>query len=451
MHFVRKMVAVGLAVTVLTSGPSAVALAAAPTDTASPPGRYSVRCEEGSCTVKTSLPGVPDLVKAGAGAVLTAIRRQPNILPAGASVSIDDDLLIKLPVGEVKLPNARITLELGPDKQIERLHGTAEVPFPSFGVLDNVTVSTSARAEVGLDIGKNLSYLNAPLEAERRYLFFMIGSGFDVAAETDTATKQFEIAVPAGQSATLVIDTQEPLVYLAGNFTVTHDGQMALVGKLIEPIQGLGVLPSMLPVRSRTQITASGLFSQRPGDDAVKVGAAHAIDAGTVGQWIGVELQPLAVEGLLTVSRQGMLINGLASSSIAPKSVWDAGVKLDAYIPFDGVLEDAYVQLEGRATVPFANVSADANAKVTWPPAVEASAHVTTPFSSSVAASRPGTTGVTPPSAAKQLLASTGQRVAQGAHAAGNAAERSGRWLTQNVTDGVSAMTAVLPWKTVGN
>ena len=75
----------------------------------------------------------------------------------------------------------------------------AEVPFPSFGVLNDVAVTTPAQAEVGLDIGKNLSYLNAPLEAERRYLFFTIGSGFDVAAKTDTATKQFEISVPAGQ------------------------------------------------------------------------------------------------------------------------------------------------------------------------------------------------------------------------------------------------------------
>ena len=79
MHFVRKIVAVGLAVTVLTSGTGAIALAAPPADTANPPGRYSVRCDEGTCTVKTSLPGMSELAKAGAGwqgIGLTLDRRQ---------------------------------------------------------------------------------------------------------------------------------------------------------------------------------------------------------------------------------------------------------------------------------------------------------------------------------------------------------------------------------------
>ena len=73
-----------------------------------------------------------ELAKAGAGAVLSAIHVEPNALPAGASVSIDDDLEIKLPVGELKLLNARISLDLGPDKQIERLHGTGRGSFSFF-------------------------------------------------------------------------------------------------------------------------------------------------------------------------------------------------------------------------------------------------------------------------------------------------------------------------------
>ncbi len=441
MHFVRKMVAVGLAVIVLTSGTGAIALAAPPADTSNPPGRYSVRCDEGSCTVKTSLPGMSELAKAGAGAVLSAIQRQPNALPAGASVSIDDDLEIKLPVGELKLLNARISLDLGPDKQIERLHGTAEVPFPSFGVLNDVAVNTPAQAEVGLDIGKNLSYLNAPLEAERRYLFFTIGSGFDVAAKTNTATKQFEISVPAGQGATLVIDTQEPLVYLAGNFTISHDAPIALVGKLLEPVQSLSAIPQALPLRQRTQLAASAQFGKQSEDQQVSVGAAHTVDAGIIGEWLGVDVQPLAVEGLLTVTREGMTLNGVASSSIAPDLILDADAQVDAFIPFGNNLEDAYVLVQARAAVPVAKITADATAKVTWPLDVEATAHVLTPSSND---SETGLTTKDDSDAiptVKQTLATAGEWAAKNVHNAGDAAARGSKWFVSKVGAGYATIT----------
>ncbi len=444
MHFVRKIVAVGLAVTVLTSGTGAIALAAPPADTANPPGRYSVRCDEGTCTVKTSLPGMSELAKAGAGAVLSAIQRQPNALPAGASVSVDDDLEIKLPVGELKLLNARILLDLGPDKQIERLHGTAEVPFPSFGVLNDVAVTTPAQAEVGLDIGKNLSYLNAPLEADRRYLFFTIGSGFDVAAKTDTATKQFEISVPAGQSATLVIDTQEPLVYLAGNFTVNRDDPIALMGKVLEPVQSLGVIPQALPSPSsgqRTQLAVSAQFGKQPQDQQVSVGAAHTVDAGIIGEWLGVDVQPLAVEGLLTVTREGMTLNGVASSNIAPDLILDAGVQVDAFIPFGDNPEDAYVLIQAQAAVPVAKIMADATAKVTWPLDVEATAHVLRPASDDSASSRATEDDSELLPTIKQTLSTAGDWAAKNVRIAGDAAARGSKWIASSVGAGYATIS----------
>lgn len=38
-------------------------------------------------------------------------------------------------MGKVTLPEADLALTLGEDGKIEQLHGTAQAPFPSFGLL----------------------------------------------------------------------------------------------------------------------------------------------------------------------------------------------------------------------------------------------------------------------------------------------------------------------------
>ena len=94
-----------------------------------------------------------------------------------------------------------------------------------------------------------------------------------------------------------------------------------------------------------------------------------------------MDVQPLAVEGLLTVTREGMTLNGMASSNIAPDLILDAGVQVDAFIPFGDNPEDASVLIQAQAAVPVAKITADATAKVTWPLDVEATAHVLRPSS----------------------------------------------------------------------
>ena len=85
---------------------------------------------------------------------------------AGASkapISISKDATLSLPWGNLKLTDVQLQVGLGADGSVERLRGTADMPFPTFGVLDNPRVVTPARADVGLDLGKNLSGLNLEL------------------------------------------------------------------------------------------------------------------------------------------------------------------------------------------------------------------------------------------------------------------------------------------------
>lgn len=444
MHTIQKIASALLLVTMLATATGASALAAPSAETAHPPRQLTLQCDQTGCTAQTELPGMPGLIKTGVGLLLSLVQDQPSHPLGAAKISLDEDLVITLPAGDVTLPKANLDLELDENNRVKRLHGTAEVPFPSLGALANVQVRTPALAEVGLDTGKNLSHLHADLDEEHHYLFFSFRSGFDVSAKPRDTASPFELSVPAGQNATLMIDTEEPKVYLAGNVTVAHDGQLALVGKLIEPIQSLDALPHALPIRQRTQLAVASEFGKEPVDRAVEISAAHAVDAGIVGDWLGVEVKPLAVEGHLTVTRDGLLLQGVVSSSIAPDVILDANARLDAFIPFSGELEDAYLLVQAQADVPVAKITADATAKVSWPLDVETTAHVVRQPRSDDTSKPAGDTRPAKTPAVKQALASAGEWATHNFQHAGDAAARGGKWLARTA----AAVADLLPSKT---
>ncbi len=256
-------------------------------------------------------------------------------MPAGADLRIDEDLTLTLPLGEITLPKAQLDVEMGDDNRIARLHGLVEAPFPTLGVLSDVRMVQPALAEMGLDTGANLSHLAAPLDPERQYLFFNITSGMDVAGKVAATGDTLSLSAPAGQALTLVIDTEEPLVYLAGNVTVNTSGELLLAGPLQELAQQSALIPDGLPLRQRTQVTVSGLAGKNA-EEHLKLGGAWSVGAGALGRWLGVEATPLAVEGLLTLSAEGLLLDGVVRSSIAPDTVLDSSVQLTAFIPFTG-------------------------------------------------------------------------------------------------------------------
>jgi hypothetical protein len=261
-------------------------------------------------------------------------------------------------------------------------------------------------AEVGLDTGNNLAHLNAPLDPDRPYLFFNISSGLEVAAKVADTGNSLSLSTPAGQALTLVIDTKEPLVYLAGNVTVKHTGEMLLPGALLDLAQKSELIPDGLPLRQRTQVTLSGLAGKSV-DEYLKLGGSWAVDAGTIGSWLGVEARPLAVDGVLTLSAEGMLLDGVVRSSIEPDRLFDGSVRLTAFVPFRRDLADAFVEARADVAIPLARVATGASARLD----------------------------------VSEKLAAVGQKTANGAQAVKDLAARGGHWLSTlpdlNLTTGI--------------
>jgi hypothetical protein len=401
MSFIPKLIPAILVATLLTGGAGGAARAEA-----TPPQPATLRCADGACTVQMRAGDLPLLAKVGATLGWSALQSQPGALPAGADLKIDDDLVLTLPVGEITLPQAQLDIELGDDNRIQRLHGVVETPFPTLGVLSDVRMIQPALAEVGLDTGANLSHLSAPLDPERQYLFFNITSGMDVAGKVASTGDSLSLSAPAGQALTLVIDTEEPLVYLAGNVTVNTSGELLLAGPLQELAQQTDLMPDSLPLRQRTHVAISGLAG-KDADAYLNLSGSWAVDAGALGRWLGVEATPLAVEGLLTLSAEGLLLDGVVRSSIEPDTVLDSSARLAAFIPFKDGAQDAFVETQAAVAIPLAKVDLDGSARLDLP--------------------QVDTSAVAP--TLQGWLAALRQGAADGAQTVQNLTERGGAWL----------------------
>lgn len=382
-----------------------------------PPQPTTVRCADGVCTVRAPLTGLSPLARAGAALGIAALQNKPDALPAGARLAIDDDLVLTVPLGEITLPQAQLDVEMGDDNQIARLRGSVDTPIPTLGVLSDVRMVQPARAEVGLDTGANLSHLGAPLVADRQYLFFNLASGMDMAGEIADTGETLSLATADGQALTLVIDTEEPLVYLAGNVTVNTSGEMLLAG----PLQGLAeqsaLIPDSLPLRQRTQVTFSGLAGKNA-DEQLTVGGAWSVGAGALGRWIGVDAAPLAVEGLVTLGAEGLLVDGVVRSAIAPDKVLDGQAQVTAFIPFKKGGEAAFVETAAAVAIPLAGVDVDGSARLDLPRSEDVAANVIAPLADKA-------------SAAWQVVrAAAGQQAASGAQTARDLAARGSAWLS---------------------
>jgi hypothetical protein len=281
-----------------------------------------------------------------------------------ASFSVSRDVALQLPWGELKLSNARLQVELASDGAIERLRGTADMPFPTFGVLDDTRIVTPARADVGMEFGRNLRELNLELAPDRRYLFLNVDTAFGVSARAPGDGGELTLSLDPGQHLMLVIDTTEPVVHLDGQVTLSLDDQIALLGGTLEHTAIGPYVPDSLPIRQRSQFGVSGKFSKNLADSHLTLTGAYTMDSGLLPARLGIEAKPVQVRGTLTISRDGILAEGAVVSSIEPEHVLDGGASVRAFIPFREEAGEAYAHVKGKVTVPVAKLSADAGAQI---------------------------------------------------------------------------------------
>ena len=297
-----------------------------------------------------------------------------------ASFAVSKDVTLALPWGDLKLTNAELQVEMGTDGSVDRLRGTADMPFPTFGVFDDARVVTPARADVGLELGKNLAGLNLALDPARQYVFLNVDTAFGMAARAPSKSSEFAFSLAPGQHLTLVIDTVDPVAYLDGQMTLSLDDQIALLGGILEDTAIGPYVPDSLPLRERTQFAVSGKFSKNLAESYLKLTGAYVMDGGLLPARLGIEAQPVQVKGSLTISRDGVLADGVVASSIEPERILDGGADFQAFIPFRKGAGEAFASVEGKVAVPVAKLSADAGAQI-GQASYELRGRLTTPFS----------------------------------------------------------------------
>jgi hypothetical protein len=360
MAVFRKFISVLLIVTALST---AVASSAAASSVFPP--APALRCEDGVCQLAGEASGIAEMLRTGTNQALKELPFEVSEDGAlSATLDINKDITLALPIGDVTLSNADLQIEVGPDGEIQRLRGTADMPFPTFGLLDDVRIVTPARAEFGLERGENLQSTGMELAPDRTYLFFDADTAMDVAARTPGNGDDFSISFAPGQRATLAIDTVEPVAYLDGQVTLAGLEQIGLLGGVLENTAVGPYVPSTLPLRERTQFGLSGKFSKEVAESELTLSGAYTLDGGALPARLGIEAQPIRLQGTVSLSRDGVLVDGMVSSAIEPETVFDGGAHIRAFVPFGEDAGPGYAMIDGSVEVPAAKLGAGGGAQI---------------------------------------------------------------------------------------
>lgn len=130
---------------------------------------------------------------------------------ASGGFSLNGTVTIDVP-GDQHVTLAEAKLELDYDAKkgqgLQSFRGMARLPFPNLGFMDGVSVSDLAYASVGYDLGKNLKDIDAPIKAERKYVFFAFSTGFEAKVGAMT------VSTANNQSVTMTLDPSDPSFFL---------------------------------------------------------------------------------------------------------------------------------------------------------------------------------------------------------------------------------------------
>jgi hypothetical protein len=215
-------------------------------------------------------------------------------------------------------------------------------------------------AHIGLDQGENLDF-DAPLDPERSYLYFHVGSDFELGAGSETEEgqeQQFRLVVPEGKQATLIVDPQEPYIYINGDFEVSYNGELFLLRQVLDPT-ALPLPFDALPLGQHAALHFSGGLSPDLEKVNLEIGAGYAVDQGIAGKWVNLEATPLSVEGYASLAPDGILLSGLTRSNIQPDYLFEGELQAEAYVPFRGLPQNTFVHLEGSAAIPMAQINVE--------------------------------------------------------------------------------------------
>ncbi|MEZ4731538.1 MAG: hypothetical protein R3E79_30840 [Caldilineaceae bacterium] len=317
------------------------------------PAAYGVHCTEGVCTLRIKDAGVavPGAVAAGASLLFTFLQDQIQLLPDEAGLQITDDVTIQTPMGRLALFNTDLVVQLAADNTVERLRGTAQVPWPSLLGETGGIERALAVADIGLEPGKYLAHLNVPLAADQSYFYVRLGAGVQTdgtgALQRETV-HAVDTPVTRGQYLTLLIDPQQLELWLDGNLTIALLDEWLLLNEFLTDQTGL---PFELASEA-VNLHVTGLFSMDLAASYLQLDGLYTLEKQFVRNWFQTDASPLAVTGSLLINHEGVLFNGLTHSSVLPGRLFDGEMQVEAFLPLDGNLWNTYVATGSRANLP---------------------------------------------------------------------------------------------------
>lgn len=322
-------------------------LLAAPAPQETPDSGYDVMCEGGVCSVSLGLDQAtavaPEIALRAAPSLLRAAQDNIDFLPDDLGLAVTDRVTLTLPVGNIDMLDANLQVEFDEDQQVDRFYGTAAVPFPTLGLFPDAELVLPGRAKVGFDTGENLAYLGAPLDPERRYFALHFGGDDPDAAENAT----FDFTGAEGEnSLTLIIDPASPFVYLVGNILLVDVSELLLADQIAGG-QLLPMIPNLFPVPERVGGRVALLVTDDLDDLNLEIGGGYAVDSGSLGRRLGIDVKPIAIEGAMALDREGLTVNGVTHSSVQSGALFDGKGTVEFHIPFTGNPADAYAQAGG--------------------------------------------------------------------------------------------------------
>ena len=110
----------------------------------------------------------------------------------------------------VTLAEAKVSLSYDRAKGsgLQNFEGSVRLPIPALGFMQGVTVSDPVYAAVGYDLGSRLTNIDAPIEADRKYLYFTFSAGFE--AKVGDLT----VSAAKNQSVTMTLDPSDPSFFV---------------------------------------------------------------------------------------------------------------------------------------------------------------------------------------------------------------------------------------------
>ena len=326
---------------------------------------HQLACEDGVCSLRVDIgPNAPSWLPT-AGFALSVLEDNLSVLPDGTGISVRDGLALDMPIGNLKLADAKIDLTIGEDGSVESFYGTAELAAPSLNLFGRTTSKKPIATVIGYDRASAMPEMAATLDPERKYLFFDLAAGTELSAElNDGSDGALWLSIPDGQRATVVIDPIERFAFIDGNVTLRYSGNMAFLSQLLDPAETVELFTGELPIRHQVTVHLTGVVTDQLADSHLEFAGRYAVDGGKVAEWLNVNGEPLALEGGIVISGEGLLGTGIVRSTVMPENVWNSAVQAQIFVPFSTDFQDAYLALNSRVDIPFANLSADGTARV---------------------------------------------------------------------------------------